>query len=429
MTKPINSREIVLGILTEVFEKNKYSHIIINEALKKIQGSEKQERSFITKLAEGTIEKAIELDYIINRFSKTRTEKMKPLIRNILRMSVYQLKYMDSVPDSAVCNEAVKLTAKKGFVNLKAFVNGVLRNIAREINNLEDPEDLSIKYSMPDWIINMWMNDYGKENTIKILEGLDKQRETSVRCNLSRETKENIIISLKNQGIHVRESEHADEVLFISGYDNINNINAHHEGLIQVQDLSSVLAINEAGIKKGDYIIDVCAAPGGKSLHAADIMAGSGEVVSRDVSENKVNLIKENIKRNGFKNIEAQVMDALVFYPESEKKADVLIADVPCSGLGIIAKKTDIKYKITSEGIKELVQLQREILKIVHQYVKPGGVLVYSTCTVTKAENMENVEWFKKNFPFEEISSRQIFPGEIESDGFFMAKFRRKENE
>lgn len=426
MTKSINSREIVVGILSEVFEKNRFSHIVINEALKKVQDLNKQERSFINKLAEGTIEKTIELDFIINKFSKIKVEKMKPLIRNILRMSVYQMKYMDSVPSSAVCNEAVKITGKKGFVNLKSFVNGVLRNIAREIDAIEYPDDLSIKYSMPKWIIQTWEKDYGHEVTIKILEGLNIQRDTSVRCNLSRENKQEIIKSLNEQNISVRETEFADEVLFIKGYDNIKDIEAHKKGLIQVQDLSSVLSISNAGIKKDDKIIDVCAAPGGKSLHAADLLAGTGSVLSRDVSEYKVNLINENIKRSRFNNIKAEIKDALIYYPDSEGVADVLIADLPCSGLGIIAKKTDIKYKITPEGIKELVALQRNILKTVYRYVKPGGVLIYSTCTVTAAENQENVTWFKENFPFEEISVKQILPGEIESDGFFMAKFRRK---
>ena len=426
MTKPVNSREIVLGILSDVFENGKFSHIVINDALKKVQSISKQERSFITKLAEGSIERAIELDYIINKFSKINTKKMKPAIRNILRLSVYQLKYMDSVPDSAICNEAVLLTSKKGFVNLKAFVNGVLRNIARGIETFEYPDSMSIKYSMPEWLTKMWVEDYGKDDAIKILEGLNQERKTSVRCNLSKATKEEIIKMLKDQGITVEETTHLDEALYISNYDNIGNIEAHTKGLIQVQDLSSMFVARYADIKKDDYIIDVCAAPGGKALHAADLLKGSGKVEARDVSEFKTKLIDENIARAGFTNIYSCVKDALVYYPESEEKADVLIADLPCSGLGIISKKSDIKYKVSEKSISELVELQREILKIVYRYVKPGGLLIYSTCTVNKSENQDNAEWFKNNFPFEEENSLQILPGVIDTDGFFIAKFRRK---
>lgn len=182
-------------------------------------------------------------------------------------------------------------------------------------------------------------------------------------------------------------------------------------------------------IKKDDYIIDVCAAPGGKALHAADLLMGTGKVEARDVSEYKTKLIDENISRSGFTNITSIVKDALIYDYESENKADVLIADLPCSGLGIISKKSDIKYKTSEKSIEELRLLQREILKTVYKYVKPGGVLLYSTCTVNKSENQDNVEWFKNNFPFEEEKSFQILPGVIETDGFFIAKFRRKEDE
>ena len=426
MTKSKNLREISLSVLIEVFENNKMSHIVLNNALNKNKNLTKQERSFVTRLSEGTIEKTIELDFIINKFSKINTKKMKPVIRNILRLSVYQIKYMDSIPNSAVCNEAVILTAKKGFVNLKAFVNAVLRNIIRGINDIKYPDDLSIKYSIPKWIIDLWIKDYGKKETLKILEGLNKERKTCVRCNLSKDTKQNIIDKLKQQNITVEESKYLNEALYISGYDRINEINAHNEGLIQVQDLSSMYVALKSDIKKENYVIDVCGAPGGKALHCADILNGTGFVDVRDISDKKIRLINENIERTDFNNIKAKVSDALEYDEESFEKADVVIADLPCSGLGIIGKKTDIKYKVSRKAITEVSLLQRKILENVSRYVKNGGVLIFSTCTLNKTENQDNVKWFKDNFPFEEEEVFQIIPGELDSDGFFISRFRRK---
>ena len=181
-----------------------------------------------------------------------------------------------------------------------------------------------------------------------------------------------------------------------------------------------------AGIKRGDYVIDVCAAPGGKALHAAQILAGSGHVEARDLTESKVELLRENIGRMGFTNVEAVRQDATVYHAASEGKADILIADLPCSGLGVLAKKTDLKYKMTEETEKELVRLQRQILEAVHSYVRPGGTLVYSTCTICRAENEENAAWFAEKFPeFVLESERQMFPSEV-SDGFYIAKFSRR---
>lgn len=436
----INLRNMVLNMLLEIDDK-KQSHIVLKETLDSHKHLEKNQRAFVTRLFRGTIERQIELDYIIDAFSKTPTGKMKKVIKYILRMSVYQLKYMDSVPVSAVCNEAVKLTAKRKFVGLKGFVNGVLRNIAKNIDSVEYPKNeeemLSVKYSVPQWIIDMWTRQYGKEQTVKMLSGLYSRTETTVRCNESKAPVEDIIKSLKYADVEVKKSEIYDKALFISNYNSLTDLDVFNSGMITVQDLSSIMVGLAANPKEGDYVIDVCAAPGGKTLHISEMMNRTGTVEARDLTKYKVNLINDNIKRLGNKNIITKVMDATVMDEKSIEKADIVIADLPCSGLGVINKKSDIKYNVSKEQILELVKLQRKILTVVSKYVKKGGTLIFSTCTVNKYENDENVEWIEKNLPFKplslgenfpEITDRrknhvQIFTGDYGMDGFFISKF------
>lgn len=431
MTKEINARELALGILLEI-EKGEKSHIVLRQVLEKYQYLDKQERAFLTRLTEGTTERRIELDAIIDRFSKVKVTKMKPVIRNILRSAVYQMKYMDNVPDSAACNEAVKLAVKKGFGSLRGFVNGVLRSIARSPQEAicQEPEGsagaLSVKWSMPRWIVELWLSDYGQEQTERILEGFYLEKPTTVRVNEARISPEALLEKLEKEGVQARRHPFLDSALLLSGYDYLGALESFREGDFQVQDASSIQVAESAGIQKGDYVIDVCAAPGGKALHAAQLLEGSGHVEARDLTEAKTALIRENIGRLGFTNIEAVQQDATVYDAASEEKADVLLADLPCSGLGVLAKKTDLKYKMTPETERELVQLQREILTAVHSYVKPGGTLLYSTCTICRAENEENAAWFRETFPeFTLEWEKQIFPSEV-SDGFYLAKFNKR---
>ena len=425
MTDVINTREIVLAVLTEVLEEDKYSHIVLREVLEKCQYLERRDRSFITRVAEGTLENLIEMDYIISQFSSVKVSRMKPVIRNILRMSVYQLKYMDSVPDSAVCNEAVKLARKRGFSGLSGFVNGVLRSVARGWREVRFP-NLSVTYSMPEWIVDIWTENYGEEKTRQILEGLTAENRLTIRTNLSAVTPEELVNKLKAEGVTVHAVPELPYAFEISGLDYLAGLKSFKEGLFYVQDVSSMLVAETAAPKKNDYVIDVCAAPGGKSTHMAELLQGSGMVEARDLTEYKVDLIWENIARHGLSNMKAVQMDATVDDPDSHQKADVLVCDLPCSGLGVMGKKTDIRYKMTKEKAAELAKLQRQILSVVWDYVRPGGTLVYSTCTIHRSENEDNTAWFLKEHPeFSLEFQRQIFPGEAGSDGFFLAKLVR----
>lgn len=442
MTNAVNARELSLEIIVEVLEKGGYSHVVLRSVLDKYAYLDKRERAFISRLSEGTIEYQIQLDAVLNRFSKVPVYKMKALIRNLLRMSLYQILYMDSVPDSAVCNEAVKLAQKKGFHGLKGFVNGVLRSILREKEQLTFSK-MSEKYSMPQWIIDEWRKEYPDEIVEDILQQFLRKRPLSIRCNINKISRDELAKRLEGEGITVYKPEFPLEALEIEGFDAIGELKAFREGLFQVQDISSMLVGKVAAPKMGDYIIDVCAAPGGKAIHLAELLDGTGKVEARDLTEYKVSLIQENIDRSGMKNIHAVCMDALQYDAASEGTADIVIADLPCSGLGVIGKKPDIKYRMTMNQIQELQQLQREILHTIHTYPKTGGVLIYSTCTISRKENLENVEWFLENHPYElegiencvseklysdtkEKGYLQLIPGIHNTDGFFIAKLKRK---
>lgn len=452
MTNEINIRELILDTLLQITRQEEYSHIIIRRTLEKYRYLDQRERKFYKRVCEGTLEHLIHIDYIIESFSSVKIDKMKPVIRNILRSAVYEIIFMDKVPDAAACNEAVKLTIKKGFRNLKGFVNGVLRNIARqstrekqtieENSSLEEmypiripyPDQdkepiryLSVLYSMPEWIIRLFLESYDRERVEQILKSFFKTYKTSIRVNTDKIGVNELIEELKKEKIDVAVNELVSYGLFLSNYDSISGIKAFQDGLFYVQDVSSMLLAEYAGVKENDYVIDVCAAPGGKSLHIAELLKGSGMVEARDLTSYKTKLIQENIDRLKLKNIKAVLKDATKKDEFSVEKADIVIADLPCSGLGVIGKKPDIKYNMTLEKQEELKKLQREILHTVQSYVKPGGVLMYSTCTINRNENEENVEWFRKEYPeFSLAKQVQLLPDEGEFDGFFIAKLLKK---
>jgi 16S rRNA (cytosine967-C5)-methyltransferase len=433
MTEQVNTRNLVIDILLSVTRDGEFSHIAIRNVLDKYRYLEKQDRAFITRLSEGTLERMIELDYVINQFSKTKVNKMKPVIRAVLRSGVYQLLYMDSVPDSAACNEAVKLAVKHGFSGLKGFVNGVMRNIARNREHIVWPDmqkepklALSVKYSMPEWLVERFMEQFGTQRCVHILEAFLEKRPTSVRVDTGIRPVEQVAESLKQQGITVQRDENLPYALLLSGYDTLDEIPEFEEGLLYVQDTASMMVVEYADPKPGDFVLDVCAAPGGKSIHAASKLSGTGMVEARDLTEYKVEMIRDNIERCQVPNMRAKCHDALVFDEQMKQKADLVIADLPCSGLGVIGTKTDIKYNASEEKIRELAKLQRQILDVVHYYVKPGGTLMYSTCTITTEENQENVAYFTEKYPeFELEMMRQFLPDEG-CDGFFIAKLHRK---
>lgn len=428
MTNSTNTRELALDMLLAIDRDGQYSHLVLRDVLDKYQYLSKQERAFLTRLTEGTVERMLTLDYVIDQFSKTKVKKMKPLIRELMRLSVYQIMYMDGVPDAAVCNEAVKLARKRGFSGLSGFVNGVLRSVARGWKNVAFQNE-SVRYSVPEWIIDGWNADYGRDVTEKMLEAFMQPAKITVRTNTQKCTPEELKDRLSQEGVTVEAIEGISYAFALSGFDYLAGLGSFQDGWFYVQDISSMTVAHAADPKKGDYIIDVCAAPGGKSSHLAELLDGSGMVEARDLTEYKVGLIEENILRHDLHNMKAVQQDATLFDEASVEKADILICDLPCSGLGVIGRKSDIRYKMTAEKAHDLAVLQQEMLDTVWKYVKRGGKLIYSTCTIHKEENEDNVAAFLQKHPqFTLVEQRQIFPMEG-SDGFFVAKMIRSTDE
>ena len=446
----MNGRDLVLSMLKEIYAGNEFSHILIRQVLEKYDYLDGSEKAFIKRLTEGTLERTIELDYIINQFSNTPVNKMKPLIRSLMRMSVYQILYMDAIPDSAVCNEAVKLAAAHKFTSLKGFVNGVLRNIVRNKDNISYPkkEDdfkkyLSVTYSLPEWLVEHFLKSYDKEKVEGICVGLLQERPVTIRLQekLSEEEKKQILEGWKQQGIEVEKHSYLPYAYVCAKTEGVKNMAGYEDGMFQVQDVSSMLVAQVAGIKADMQVMDVCAAPGGKATHAAEKLQGTGQVIARDLTEYKVNFIQENADRLQLDNLWAETWDALEYDESKEEWADVLFCDAPCSGLGIMGKKRDIKYRLTPESLKEVTALQKEILNTVWKYVKKDGILMYSTCTINKEENENQVKWIVENLPFEVVSIKeelpeevkvdegeyglQLLPGIHKTDGFFLCKLRR----
>ena len=462
----LNQREIVLDILLELERSKKFSNRLIKDVLDKYDYLDTQEKAFIKRVAEGTIETQIRLDDVLDHYSKLPVKKMKPLIRVLLRMSVYQILYMDSVPDGAACNEACKLAQKRGFHTLKGFVNGILRNIAREKDKLPETDRkkdpwryLEVKYSMPLWLIREFEKSYGMELTEKMLEGLLEVRPVMLRFapTLSDTERQTLCDSMEEGQVVLRQSPYLPYMYSADRLDGISALPGYDEGSFAVQDVSSALAVEMAGIDQNDFVMDVCAAPGGKSSLAAFY---GKNVLAQDLSESKCDRIRENMERMGLDNVEVEAFDATIKDPDKIGKADVLLMDVPCSGLGIMGRKRDIKYNVTPEGFQEIEKLQKQIVATCVEYLKPGGTLLYSTCTLRLEENQNMVRYILDTYDFEPVDLRkdlpkqlvqelekaktlsadrawckdeevqacsvQIFPGISEADGFFFAKLRKK---
>ncbi len=440
-----------MDILLELAKGNEYSNILIAAVLEKYDYLDSREKAFIKRVSEGTIERRIQIDYILDQYSKVPVKKMKPLIRELLRMSAYQLLFMENIPDAAVCNEAVKLAKKRRFQSLQGYVNGVLRSIARGRAEIKYPdklsawtEYLSVYYSMPVWLVEHYTAAYGKDACEKILHAYLQRQPVSIRLDerMSCEEQETLLAQWKQDGVEAVRHPYLPYAVTVQKTDGIRSLDGYESGQFAVQDVSSMLVVEAAGIKAGNTVIDVCAAPGGKALHAATKLRGTGQVIACDVTEYKTDKIEENRERLQLPNVSVWVRDARKTDQSLVDKADVLIADVPCSGLGVIGKKQDIKYRITQESLKEIVQLQKEILQNAVTYVKPGGIMMYSTCTMNPPENEEMVRWICRTFDFEPESMApympqglqkeadkgfiQLLPGVHETDGFFLARLRKK---
>ncbi len=460
----MNVRENVLDVLLETEKTGRYGDRLIHGVLDKYDYEDVREKAFFKRLAEGVLERRMTLDWILDCYSKTPVEKMKPLIRNLLRLSAYQIVYMDAIPDAAACNEAVKLAKKRGFAALSGFVNGVLRSLSRNKQSLAYPDPkrdpiryLAVYHSVPEWIVRLWMEQYGQEQTKRLLAGGGQRRPVTVRLKstMGEAEKEALLRAFADRGVLARPHPLYKDAYELENCEGVNALPGFAKGLFYVQDVSSMLAVEAAGIAPGMRVLDLCSAPGGKAVlayeklelpgtadGAAVAVQEKGCLWAGDISPAKADKIRENAARMGCGRMKISVWDAGVYRQELEEWADVVLADVPCSGLGVLGRRKDLRYRVQPGDLPKLVQLQRAVLEASWRYVKPGGILLYSTCTVNRQENEDAVRYLTDNFPFVTESMDaylpkvlrndrskngmlQLFTGEFGTDGFFMARLRR----
>lgn len=445
MTK--NIREQVVNLLLEIERDKSYAQLALKNELKDITGPDK---GFMTEVVYGTLKYQIKLDYIIDQFSKTPVRKMKPLIRQLFRMSVYQLMYLDKVPASAVINEAVKIAKKRKFVSLSGFVNGVLRTIDRERNNIKYPSKeketvryMSVMYSLPEWMIETWLKSYDMTKVEAICSALNERAQVCIRVNTLKATKEEVIKRLEAEGVTVMPGEFLDEAMYLKNVDNIQNMSSFKEGLWTVQDESAMLVGKVIAPKAGERILDLCSAPGGKSIHMAELMQNKGEIISCDIHPHKLELIAKNAERMGVTIIKPTLQDGTICNEAFVERFDRILVDAPCSGLGIMKRKPDIRYNKEATDLEDIAAIQRAILTQAVKYLKPEGILVYSTCTISKAENEEMVAFMTNELGLElnkivdtipkvlqkEVereSMIQILPQIAGTDGFFIAGLKKR---
>lgn len=439
----MNAREIAYKVLLDIEKNNNYSNMAINKYFKDVKLLN-QDRGLATEIIYGVIENKYYIDYMIDKLSKVKTNKMEIYVKTLLRMGVYQIMFLNSISDYAAVNETVNLAKKKNS-KVSGFINGILRNVIRQkeeigkVKTKDDIEYLAIKYSYDKWMIKNWIAHFGKEFTEELVEANNERPNIYLRTNTLKITRGELIEKLAEQNIKAEKVNVVEEAIKVEHLKDIENNKLYKEGLFTVQDISSMLVGKVMNPKENSLILDVCSAPGGKTTHMATLMNNTGQVVSRDIYDHKLKLIKASANRLGLTNIDAQEFDGMKLDRESIAKFDYVLADVPCSGLGIIRRKPEIKYK-EKEEFRELPPIQKKILENAAKYVKVGGTLIYSTCTIQDNENINVVNEFLqkyKNFelaPIKEVNVdldnqekgyMKIYPNVHDMDGFFISKLIR----
>ena len=424
----MTARESALKALYDIEKSGAYISAALKTALNREDFSA-QDKGLITELIYGVISNKISLDYIISQFSKVKIKKMTPWVLNILRMGIYQLYYMDKIPESAACNESVTLAKKYSHKAASGFINGVLRSAARKRNDFEFPqsgdkaEDMSIEYSYPKWMTKRLIAEYGEDRCMELFKENQKSHGVHIRVNTLKTSIGELIEILEKDGIECEKYDDIETTLLLKGKLNVEKSKAYKDGLFSLQNISSQKTVKVLDPQSSETIIDLCAAPGGKSTAIAERMENKGKVLSFDIFEHKIELIKASAKRLGIDILTASLMDATKKSDKLLGIADRVLADVPCSGLGVLHKKPDIKYSRTEEEVLELSKIQEAILENAKDYLKPGGVLVYSTCTILPEENKMQVEKFlAKNKNFKKEFEEQILTSNIGESGFYICK-------
>ncbi|CAM3352667.1 16S rRNA (cytosine(967)-C(5))-methyltransferase RsmB [Marinicrinis lubricantis] len=452
--KPLTPREAALDILTSIEEQKAYSNLLLNQTLQKQKWSP-QDSAFITELVYGTVQRLNTIDYVLSRFVTKGLSKLAPWVRALLRMSVYQIRYLDRVPDHAVVNESVQTAKKRGHQGISGMVNGVLRNLLRTKDafdldsSLPEAERISLAHSHPLWMIEDWIQQYGAETAARMAEANNVPPSLSLRVNRLRATREEVVKKLQEDGRQVRPSLLSEWGIVAEKSGNLALHPLFLEGKYSVQDESSMLVAQMVDPQPGMMVLDCCSAPGGKSAHMAEWMQNKGQVIANDIHPHKEKLIRDQMQRLGLTCVKTNVSDASKLGSQFPAQSfDRILLDAPCSGLGVIRRKPDLKWMKNREELKGLPPLQVKLLEEAAPLLKIGGFLVYSTCTVEYAENVGVVQAFLEKHPefkldqsmskllpplvtenmsAEELNQGyvQILPHQYHSDGFFIARLCR----
>ncbi|RKO67291.1 16S rRNA (cytosine(967)-C(5))-methyltransferase RsmB [Desulfofundulus salinus] len=447
----INAREVALKVLYTVDQEKAYANLALDRILEHYRPG-KLDRAFATELAYGVLRHLNTLDWLLGHFLRQPLASQNPWIRNILRLGAYQIMYMERVPDAAACNESSELARRYGHPGVVGFVNGVLRNLARRGRQIPFPDlnddpvaHISLRYSHPAWLVRRWLKEYGLKETIALCQANNGPAPNTVRTNTLKVSRQELMERLREEGVTAEPASFAPEGLKIAGFPSLHGFAPFEEGLFLVQDESSILVGHALSPFPGARVLDAAAAPGTKTTHLAQLMEDRGEITALDIHLHKIKLIAANCRRLGITCVRPVEADAR--YPDQSMHqwADFVLLDAPCSGLGVLRRRPDARWRKTGDSIAEMAGLQKEMLEGVARCLKPGGVLVYSTCTVTREENLGQVEDFLTRHPefqLEDLSTLlpagldeqgtlsrgyiQLLPHRHGMDGFFMARLRKR---
>ncbi len=442
------ARDAAVRIVYRVLREGGYSNIAVKQELDESRLG-RLDKALVTEIVNGTLRNLARIDWIKSHFIKK--SDIEPWIEDIIRCGIYQIIFLDRVPDSAVCNESAELARSHGHEGTVKFVNGVLRNISRNKDKLEYPDKeknyikyLSVYYSHPEWMVKKFVKDYGNEFAEALLAADNETPPFTIRCNSLKINREELLSLLAAENIECKEGSLNAEAISIRGTSSIEGRESFVKGYYQVQDESSMLVAHVVDPSPGDVVLDICSAPGGKTTHIAELMGNNGRIVARDIHPHKLKLVEENCKRLGVKIVETELFDATKLDEGSIGRFDKVLLDAPCSGLGVIRRKPDLRWKKEPDNFMELYVLQGKMLDHASKYVKPGGKLIYSTCTINKMENTSVVKNFLSTHPEYKLESLEglipealvsenaksgwleLFPNTHGTDGFFIARIGKR---
>ncbi|WP_217585653.1 16S rRNA (cytosine(967)-C(5))-methyltransferase RsmB [Lentibacillus saliphilus] len=447
MNKPHQLRMAILDVLIKIEQKSGYSHLVISHEINQQHISKKDEGLF-TEIVYGTMQRKMTIDFYLDAFLK-RNQKLQPWVKMLLRMSVYQMVYLDKVPDHAIIHEAVEIAKQRGHKGIASLINGVLRNIQRKgvpdlASITPEAKQLAIATSHPEWLVNRWISMYGFDVTAQMCHANLHHIPVSIRIQPLKTSRKAMIAQLEAEGFEVRPSKLSSQGIIIDK-GNILKSNVLSEGLATIQDQSSMLVGELLDVREGMNVLDACSAPGGKATHIAEKMNNQGQIRAYDLHKKKLNLIQDKAKTLGLSIINTEQGDARNVHLPAES-FDRILVDAPCSGLGVIRGKPDIKYNKNEADIKKLSQIQLDILTHIAPTLKKGGRMIYSTCTVDLEENEHVIQTFLEHHPEYAVDQTfwaelpdpikdsvdqsdyglQLFPHTFETDGFFLVRLMKK---